>query len=83
MITPSDLQIKARLTPEELDRLDKIIKKCKFKSRYHLLRFILKCFLRVADPQVEAKSDDVEEMFEGYKTPSFDDFQGTKRKTSI
>ena len=80
MITPSDLQIKARLTPEELDRLDNIIKKCKFKSRYHLLQYILQSFLRVADPEVE---DVTEAAFDGYEMASYEDFQGTKKKTSI
>ena len=80
MIIPSDVQLKARLTPEELDRLDKIIKKYKFKSRYHLLQYILQCFLKVADPEPE---DVTEEAFDGYETASYEDFQATKRKTSI
>lgn len=80
MITPSDTQIKARLTPEELSRLDGIVKKYQFKSRYHLLQYILQSFLRVADPEPE---DVTEEAFDGYETASYEDFQTTKRKTSI
>lgn len=78
------IQVKARVMPEELNRLDGIIKKYQFKSRYQLLQYLIRCFLKVADPKEdEFVPKDIEEMFEGYETASREDFQNTKRGASI
>lgn len=78
------LQVKARVMPEELNRLDGIIKKYQFKSRYQLLQYLIRCFLKVADPKEdEFVPKDIEEMFEGYETASREDFQNTKRGGAI
>lgn len=78
------IQVKARLSINDIDRLDDIIKKYQFKSRYQLLQYLIRCFLKVADPKEdEFVPKDIEEMFEGYETASREDFQNTKRGVSI
>lgn len=78
------LQVKTRLLPEELNRLDGIIKKYQFKSRYQLMQYLVRCFLKVADPKGdEFVPKDIEDMFDGYETASQGDFDGTKAKRDI
>ena len=68
----------------DIERLDGIIKKYKFKSRYQVVQYLIQCFLKVADPQPEeVVNKDIEEMFDGYDSVSRDDFQNVKNKYSI
>lgn len=79
------VQVKTEISAEYGDRLDEIIEKYHFKSRYQLLQYLVKNFIRVADPKPdeEVVPKDIEEMFDGYQTPSKRDFQGIKRGSAI
>ena len=78
-------QIKTEIPKEYMKRLDEIVKKYNFRSRYQLLQYLVKCFIRVADPQPtdEVVPKDIEEMFEGYQTFSKIEFQDIKRGGAI
>lgn len=78
-------QIKTEIPKEYMKRLDEIVEKYNFRSRYQLLQYLVKCFVRVADPQPddEVVPMDIEEMFEGYQTPSKREFQDIKRGSAI
>ena len=78
-------QIKTEIPKEYMRRLDEIVEKYKFRSRYQVLQYLVKCFVRVADPQPtdEVVPKDIEEMFEGYQTVSKREFQDIKRGGAI
>ena len=78
-------QIKTEIPKEYMRRLDEIVEKYNFRSRYQLLQYLVKCFIRVADPQPdeEVVPADIEEMFEGYQTVSKREFQDIKRGSAI
>lgn len=78
-------QIKTEIPAECMERLDAIVEKYHFRSRYQLLQYVIKCFIRVADPQPEDEvvPADIEEMFEGYQTPSKREFQDIKRGSAL
>lgn len=78
-------QIKTEIPKEYMVRLDEIVEKYRFRSRYQLLQYLVKCFIRVADPKPddEVVPMDIEEMFEGYQTPSKREFQDIKRGSAI
>lgn len=78
------VQINTHVKPEERDKLDRVVKKYRFKSRYQLIQCIVRSFLKVADPEPgEYAPKDIEEMFDSYQEPSRDDFQDIKRGTAI
>jgi hypothetical protein len=88
MKTEKDLQKKSKkvamvatfIPEKDLERMDEIIKKYRFSSRYQLLKYLVHCFLKVADPLPgEVANRDIEEMFEGYEASSSEDFNDTKR----
>ena len=78
-------QIKTEISKEYMERLDEIVEKYHFRSRYQLLQYLVKCFIRVADPKPddEVVPADIEEMFEGYQTPYKREFQDIKRGSAI
>ena len=80
-----NVQIKTEVSVEYAKRLDEIVEKYNFRSRYQVLQYLVKCFIRVADPKPddEVVPADIEEMFEGYQTYNKIDFQDIKRGTSI
>lgn len=67
--------IKTRLTEEEVERLDSIIKKYDLKSRYRVLKYLIQCFLNVADQpeNLEKANDEFKEIFDGYQSLSDDE----------
>ena len=76
--------INTKITQEQLSRLDGIIKKYNFKSRYKLLLYLVECFLKVADPHPDDSVPvELEEMFDGYSELSREDYQGTKKGVSF
>lgn len=82
--TPGVTMIATFLPNEDLRRLDHIIKKYRFKSRYQIFQYVLQSFVKVADPQPdEVVNRDIEEMFDGYDSFSSEDFQNVKNKYSI
>jgi metal-responsive CopG/Arc/MetJ family transcriptional regulator len=78
-------QIKTEIPKEYMVRLDEIVEKYHFRSRYQLLQYLVKSFVKVADPQPtdEVVPADIEEMFEGFQTPSKREFQDIKRGAAI
>jgi len=79
------VQIKTAIPLDYRGRLDKVIEKYHFKSRYQLMQYLVLCFLKVADPQPDEDvvPNDIEEMFEGYQTYTKKDFQGIKRGSML
>ena len=78
-------QIKTEIPKEYMERLDEIVEKYHFKSRYQILQYLVKCFVRVADPKPDEDvvPADIEEMFDGYQTASKREFQDIKRGGAI
>lgn len=53
--------IQSKVTPATLSRIDAIVRKYGFGTRYELLRYILFAFLRYADPESETDpADDIQ-----------------------
>lgn len=76
------VEMKTGLKPEQAERLDFIIKKYKFRSRYQLLQFLVISFLKVADPKPdEVVNEDLRLMF-GDAT-YWGEQDNTKRKSNI
>lgn len=80
-----NVQIKTEVPVEYAKRLDEIVEKYHFRSRYQVLQYLVKCFIRVADPKPddEVVPADIEEMFEGYQTHTKMEFQDIKRGTAL
>ena len=78
-------QIKTEIPKEYMERLDEIVEKYHFRSRYQLLQYLVKCFIRVADPKPdeEVVPEDIAEMFEEYQTYNKMEFQDIKRGTAL
>ena len=78
-------QIKTEIPKEYMIRLDEIVEKYHFRSRYQLLQYLVKCFIRVADPKPdeEVVPEDIAEMFEEYQTYNKMEFQDIKRGTAL
>lgn len=78
------VQVATHLHPEERDKLDKVVREYNFKSRYQLVQTIVRAFLKSVAPEGdEFVCKDIEEMFEGFETASLEDYDITKRGTSI
>lgn len=64
------ISIQSKVSPETANRIDRIVKRGKFGSRYELMQYILSAFLSVADGEGERESDAMKEflkMFEGWE----------------
>ena len=76
-------KIFARVSLEDLHRIEQIKKKFGFKSNYQILQYLLYCFLRVADPDNdpidEPVPSEIEEMFTNF-TEFEDKFYVTPRR---
>jgi Arc/MetJ-type ribon-helix-helix transcriptional regulator len=66
------ISIQSKVSPQTADRIDKIVKRGKFGSRYELIQYVLSAFLKVADG--ESDSDEASEelrefvkMFAGWE----------------
>ena len=78
------VQVSTHIGATERDKLDRIVKKYRFRSRYQLVQCIVRSFLKVADPEPgEYVPKDIEEMFDEYQSPSREEFQDVKRGPSI
>lgn len=62
--------IKSRVTAADFNRLCMIKEKYGFRSVYEILNYLVRSFLRVADPDNDTLADplpvEIEEMFEGF-----------------
>lgn len=60
-------KVNTYVSAADVERLSEIAKKYKYNSIYHLLQYLIHCFLRVADPEVdpidETIPDEISEMF--------------------
>lgn len=83
--TSKDVKIVGVHIPkQDIERLDFIVKEYRFKSRYQLLKYIIQCFLKVADPRPEeVVNKDIEEMFDGWDSLEFGEYQNVKRGYDI
>ena len=62
------VQLKTHLLPEEVDKLDEVVREYNFRSRYQLIQTIVRVFLKAVAPEGdEFVCKDIEEMFEGLK----------------
>ena len=78
------VQVATHLLPEEIDKLDEVVKDYNFKSRYQLIQTIVRVFLKAVAPEGdEFVCKDIEEMFEGFETASLEDYDTVKRGRSI
>lgn len=76
--------LSTKISTEKINRIDEIVIKYNFRSRYKLLKYLVECFLKVADPiDDEFIPAEIEEMFDGYSELSRDDYQTTKKGVSI
>lgn len=79
------IQVKAEITNAECERLDKIIKKYNFKSRYQVIQYLVKSFLKVADPRQEEDGvdEEIEKMFEDFECAGNENLPNVKRGGAI
>ena len=76
--------LSTKISTEKIHRIDEIVIKYNFKSRYKLLMYLVDCFLKVADPiDDEVVPKEIEEMFDGFEVLSSEDYQTTKKGVSI
>lgn len=67
--------IQAKITPATAERIDKLVKKFGFSSRYEVLQYLVSAFLHYADPegeteQVSKEMEQVGMIFQGCESPS-------------
>ena len=78
------IQVSTHLLPEEVHKLEEVVREYNFKSRYQLIQTIVRAFLKAVAPEGdEFVCKDIEVMFEGFETESEDDFDTVKRGRSI
>lgn len=79
------VQVKSEITKEECDRLDHIIEKFAFKSRYQVIQYLVKSFLKVADPIIDEDEPDeeIEKMFDGFESAGSENLPNVKRGSAI
>ena len=82
-ITKKYKKIFARISLEDLHRVENIRKKYGFKSNYQIVQYLLYCFLRIADPDNDPIDEpvpaEIQEMFDHY-TDFEDKFNITPRR---
>lgn len=66
------ISIQSKVSVQTAKRIDWIVKKYKFDSRYELVQYILSAFLKIADPEGEADNESTEllefaKVFEGFE----------------
>lgn len=72
------ISIQSKVSVQTANRIDVIVKRCGFESRYELMQYLLSAFLKVADPEGE-KDENSSELYEFAKI--FEGFEN--RKTRI
>lgn len=78
------IQVSTHLLPEEVHKLEEVVREYNFKSRYQLIQTIIRAFLKAVAPEGdEFVCKDIEEMFEGFETASLEDYDTVKRGRSI
>ena len=62
------VSIQSKVSHSTVKRLDAVVERGKFESKYELLQYLISVFLRFADPENEdedAGDDDVADMWAG------------------
>lgn len=78
------VQIKSEFTEEEAEKIDLIVKKYRFRSRYQLIQTVIRVFLKNADPTKRDEiNSDVQEMFSAMEIYASTDFDDTKSRRGI
>lgn len=67
--------IQAKITPATAARIDKVVKKFVFSSRYEILQYLVSAFLHYADPEgethmVSEEMSQIGMIFQGCESPS-------------
>lgn len=67
--------IQAKITPATAARIDKVVKKFGFSSRYEILQYLVSAFLHYADPEgettpVSSELEQVGMIFQGCESPT-------------
>ena len=75
------VKVQSYISKEDNDALERIVKKYNFKSRYQVIKYLIDCFLRVADPEKpnEPMPQEIEDMFEGYTNAESREYIKPKR----
>lgn len=75
------VKIQSYISKEDNDALERIVKKYNFKSRYQVIKYLIDCFLRVADPEKpkEPMPQEIEDMFERYTNAEAREYVKPKR----
>lgn len=58
------VSIQTKVSPSVVKRLDSVVERGKFESKYELFQYLISVFLRCADPDNEDEDTDTQEMVE-------------------
>ena len=58
------VSIQSKVSPSTVKRLDAVVERGKFESKYELLQYLISVFLKFADPENEDKDTEGQEMVE-------------------
>jgi hypothetical protein len=75
------VKVQSYISKDDNDALERIVKKYNFKSRYQVIKYLIDCFLRIADPAKpkEPMPQEIEDMFEGYTNAESREYVKPKR----
>ena len=70
------VSIQSKVSPSTVKRLDAVVERGKFESKYELLQYLISVFLRFADPENEDEDADAKELEEFAKLfDGWDDYR--------
>lgn len=58
------VSIQSKVSPSTVKRLDAVVERGKFESKYELLQYLISVFLKFADPDNEKEDTDAKELIE-------------------
>lgn len=58
------VSIQSKVSPSTVKRLDSVVERGKFESKYELLQYLISVFLKFADPENEDEDADAQELVE-------------------
>ena len=70
------VSIQSKVSPTTAKRLDAVVERGRFESKYELLQYLISVFLRFADPENEDEDTEAKELFEFSKLfDGWDDYR--------
>ena len=70
------VSIQSKVSPTTAKRLDAVVERGRFESKYELLQYLISVFLRFADPENEDEDTEAKELFEFVKLfDGWDDYR--------